>query len=656
MLSGWFNSPRRLIASFVLRLLIPAMAVAWLGRQLVAQGRELAAQQLGERREIAADRVIAELERLVSATDRQLTGVPGATVRSGDDAVTVTIDGALMEARPRDVLLYQPVLQLRPDPTTEFSTGEALELQSGPAAAIREYGLVASEASLPSIRAGALVRLARALKKAGRDAEALQAYTELENVSSTYIAGVPADLSARRARAALLQERGRVQELRQAAGSLRTDLLASRWLVDRGTFESYLQQAEAWLGTPADVANYREALSASVDWLFNQHQGEFLPAAGRRSMRFREMDVTILWHSNGKRLHALVAGPRFINREWLEPARAKLDHGAIEIALAVPDTPHATSGFIGPMARRSAGDTGLPWTVTITDVHSGPESAGLASQSRIVSAGVALLVLTMTTGGYLIARTIGRELAVARLQSDFVAAVSHEFRTPLTTLRQFTALLLEDDALGAPKRQSFYRAQARATDRLTSLVESLLDFGRMEAGAHPYRMEQVSVDRLVSETVDEFRRDPAVGDFFVRYAIEPAGAVVTGDRDALGRAIRNLLENAVKYSDPPRRVDVEVTREGASIALSVRDQGFGIAGDEQREIFKKFVRGATSRQRGIKGTGIGLAMVHHIVAAHEGRVTVESAIGRGSTFTIWLPVVEAVTSNIVVAEPRPREL
>lgn len=654
MVSGWFNSPRRLIVSFVLLLLIPAIAVACLGVQLIEQDRQLAARQLRERREIAAERIVAELGRAVAGAERRLTGdgLPDITFVSGDDAVVVSIHGFEIEVRPKDVLLYRPLRHQFADSEEQFSRGEVLEWRSRDTdAAIREYRALALRAKAPSVRAGALVRLARVLKNAGRHTAAMQAYMELEKLSSAYTAGVPADLAARRARAALLQELHRDDELRAVADSLRSDLLAARWIIDRGTFESYRQQTDMWLGYAVDVPKYRETLSASVEWLFNEYQRDSLTSSGRRSVRLRDTDVAILWHSDGNRLNALVAGPRFIEREWLGPARSRVERGPIDVTLAVPDaeTPHASSGGSATLVRRSAAETGLPWTVVVKDAQSGPESAGLATQARMMTAGVGLLLLTVITGGYLIARAIGLELAVARLQSDFVAAVSHEFRTPLTTLRQFTSLLLEDDELAPAKRRSFYHAQARATDRLTNLVESLLDFGRMEAGAHPYRMEQVNVERLVSDVVEDFRREPAAEGFSLECVLDSSAALVTGDRDAINRAIRNLLENAVKYSDTDRRIDVQVTREEMVVAVSVRDRGFGVGREEQREIFNKFVRGSASRRRGIKGTGIGLAMVRHIIAAHGGRVTLQSELGRGSTFTIWLPVVHPHPSTTVVA-------
>src|SRR5205085_10876933 len=123
---------------------------------------------------------------------------------------------------------------------------------------------------------------------------------------------------------------------------------------------------------------------------------------------------------------------------------------------------------------------------------------------RLLFGGLALLVGLVIAGGYFIVRAVSREFAVAQLQSDFVSAVSHEFRTPLTSLRQFTDLLNEDPDLPILKRRTIYQAQARATERLCRLVESLLDFGLIEAGSRPYRILRLSTLRLVSDIVDDF--------------------------------------------------------------------------------------------------------------------------------------------------------
>src|SRR5207302_636572 len=129
-----------------------------------------------------------------------------------------------------------------------------------------------------------------------------------------------------------------------------------------------------------------------------------------------------------------------------------------------------------------------------------------------------------------------RELAVARLQSDFVAAVSHEFRTPLTSLRQFTDMLRDHGSLTDERRRLCYDAQSRATDRLTRLVESLLDFGRMQAGAQPYRFERRDCTEVVERAVEDFRRDAQAAAYEIEFQGSGA-AEMELDSEALSRAI-----------------------------------------------------------------------------------------------------------------------
>jgi two-component system phosphate regulon sensor histidine kinase PhoR len=172
---------------------------------------------------------------------------------------------------------------------------------------------------------------------------------------------------------------------------------------------------------------------------------------------------------------------------------------------------------------------------------------------------------------------------------------------------------------------------------LQRLVESLLDFGRMEAGAHPYRLQRLDARELLRRVTDDFASEAAPQGFSIEATIPAASEFVLADPDALSRAVWNLLDNAVKYSGESRTVWIELDQAGGSIAIRVRDRGIGIPRTEQNEIFRKFVRGAEAQKQGVQGTGIGLAMVRHIVEGHRGSVQVESTPGQGSAFTILIP-------------------
>jgi signal transduction histidine kinase len=512
--SSWFGGPKRLLWSFAIVLLLPAVAVGWLGLRLIQQDRELESRQRRERRDIAGERVVAGLERAVSATERQLRAAsPGIDIPPDADAVLVTMGAAGLEASPATHLLFTPEPPpATPEPMVEFTDGEALEFGGAHARALQAYeGLARSPDE--AIRAGALVRIGRTLRKMGRSVEALPVYEELSRMTHARVVGLPADLVGRRARTALLAELNRPNELRASARTLQADLFARRWLLDRGTFESYAGQVREWTGEEPPAMAERAALSAAVDWLWQEWRRGSLASAGRAAHRHERDDVTVLWQpgaatgsGQGVRVVALVAGPRFRAREWLGSLSPP---GLLDVAFVHPDVqiPRAAPMPAVSALRRSAADTGLPWTLVLTDRPGASDLDASGTRRSVVVTGLALLLGVVLAGAVVVARSVSHELGVARLQSDFVSAVSHEFRTPLTSLQQFTSILNEDDEPPPDKRRAFYKAQARAVSRLQHLVESLLDFGRMEAGAYPYRHELVPVGPFVSGLVEAFRGD-----------------------------------------------------------------------------------------------------------------------------------------------------
>jgi signal transduction histidine kinase len=186
-------------------------------------------------------------------------------------------------------------------------------------------------------------------------------------------------------------------------------------------------------------------------------------------------------------------------------------------------------------------------------------------------------------------------------------------------------------------RKQSYEILSRESERLQHLVESLLDFGRFEAGGLEYRLEPMDAGALAGDIVDAFREGAGADGFRIELSGTECDLPIRADRDALTLALRNLLDNAVKYSGESRTVWVELAGADGLVTIRVRDRGIGIPPAEQRAIFDKFVRGSQVRAAGIKGTGIGLTLAGHIISAHGGRISVESAPGGGSAFTIELP-------------------
>jgi signal transduction histidine kinase len=638
---GWLP-PRRTVALFVAVAAVSVAALVWMGTRLLMQERALEGQRLQERRDAAADRVVAALEQALLAEERRLA-TPRATDLPDDDDVLVVVAGPSgITVSPEKALLFYPVVPAaREAPADVFSSAERLEFRerdyTGTVALLRPLAGSAD----PNVRAGAQLRLARNLRKAGRSDEALAVFGELCEGSAT-VSGLPAGLVGRSARCLLLEELGRRDELRQEAGLLRDGLASARWMLDRDTYLYYSGQAARWLGEQPAADAGRQALAEGVWWLWNNlpaEQGPQPDSMGRRSRRVQGVAVTVLWRASGDQVTALVAGPHYQQRHWFDPVFSGPDFSGVRISISDrgggPIFGAASSTGLPP-ALRSASVTALPWDVSVATANSDSTLGSFAQRRRLMIFSLALVILLVIAASYFAGRAVSRELAAATLQSDFVSAVSHEFRTPLTSMKQFTEMLVEDDNLPAEERREFYRAQERATQRLSRLVESLLDFGRMEAGARPYRLQPLDAAEFVRTVVEEFRQEGGHSGFTIECVVPEAAIPIDGDREALAQALWNLLDNAVKYSGDSRTVRVEV-EDGDRVSIRVRDQGLGITPAEQHRIFDKFARGSSAVRAGIKGTGIGLAMVRHIVDAHGGRVAVESRPGGESTFVIELP-------------------
>ena len=341
--------------------------------------------------------------------------------------------------------------------------------------------------------------------------------------------------------------------------------------------------------------------------------------------------ITLLWTRGSAGLRALAAGQAYLQRNWLDPLAPLADRLGVEIAVKEMNPGAAAA------TERPPSTTGLPWTVLVASKDVQAEMDAFAGRRNLLLGVFALLAIVIAAGSYSVARAIAHEFAVMRLQSDFVSAVSHEFRTPLTSLRQLSETLNSDRPLEEDRRRKYFQALDRATRRLQKLVEGLLDFGRMESGAMVYRKRELDAGDLVASLADEFQRESADSGCQIELKAADDIPSIYADPEALGNAVWNLLDNAVKYSPDCRSIGVEVEREGTGLAIRVRDRGVGIPADEQRRILRKFVRGTAAQTLGIKGTGIGLAMVKHVVDAHGGALRLESEPGQGSTFTIWLP-------------------
>jgi len=248
------------------------------------------------------------------------------------------------------------------------------------------------------------------------------------------------------------------------------------------------------------------------------------------------------------------------------------------------------------------------------------------------------LLVVLAFGAFLIVRTIAHEIEILKIKSDFVSSVSHEFKTPLTSIKALMERLVDGKVRDAGKMDQYFQIIAQDTDKLTRLVNNLLDFSKIEEGKKEYALSDADIVRIATEQVQGFKNERALAGREIRLEITGEIPTLRADADALSRALANLLSNAMKFTPLGKAIRVGLSSDGENVVLEVEDEGIGIHADEVGKVFEKFFQGRNVLDQSVKGTGLGLTLVKHIVEAHGGRILVESRLGLGSKFSMVFPI------------------
>lgn len=637
--------------------------LGWLGWKSLKGQEAIAEQERVDRLDTSTNLVVSRIQQSLTDIESELAGL--ATIAEPDlvkaasdyggripsDGLLVIFSSGAVQAYPAGRLLYFPAVPIHEEHiVSAFAAGEAYEDRDDLAGAIQYFDELKKTTDDVLTRAGALVRLARDQRRIGRLDQALGTYSELAQLGAVSSVVGPSDLLAWRKRCEILRELGLMADLAREARALESELNRGHWPLTHQAYDDYVREVRQWIASsggasraPADPDALTSSLAETVDDLWEQWQRNPRPPGLqtlRKSSDSGGGQILTIGRGAPDRFVGLVAGPGFLLERVGRPLRGVSQSENVEVELGTLEGQNVLEpGPLTPGGARKTivAETRLQWQVRVVSSEAAGGST-LTGGGWLLAGGLSFVFLLVVAGTYFSARAMAREMEATRLQSDFVAAVSHEFRTPLTLLRQFSDMLAEGRVSSDEERSKYYAALQRGTRRLTRLVENLLDFQRLEAGSQAFKLKPLAAQEWVEGLTSEFQEEVRSQGYGVEVNWEgPPGVIVRADETVLGRALWNLLDNAVKYSPDCKTIWVDGRLDGDRVTIGVRDRGIGVPSEEQRAIFGKFVRGASSNGHVVKGTGLGLALVQQIVQAHGGTVRLESTVGEGSTFWISLP-------------------
>jgi len=652
-------------AIFAVVMLVFIIALAWLGWILIEQDRELTTQRKRDSIEASVAEASATLTIQIAEQQQQLQHFlfdwhPDANLSestaqreflAGEVALVINQEG--IRAYPDSALRYYPIENAGQVDDPRLLEADRLEFRQN---ALRRASSILEELSRhtnPNTRAGALARLARIRRKQNRNEEALNQYLQLTQITTASVAGVPAVLLGLYGRCSILESQESYDLLGEGAVQLGESLLKGGYPISKSTYQFYAQSVVDWAysaGT-ASVAPWIESLNRShipseaaiiLHGIWKGWRNGRESSEGIRSARIDSALVVLHWVGSDNQFVGILGDASFVRNRWFPSLGTAFE--ATGIGLSITDDSGNQLFSMGQpsgniQATRTRASAGQTWTLTSYVTESFEVEPQNRTRRRILLGSLLLVIGIVATSTYFLSRALRREVAVAQLQSDFVSAVSHEFRTPLTSMREITEMLSSGRVQSPEHIQEFYSVLDKESRRLSRLVEGLLNFGRMEAGGFPYVFESLALGDLVSETVAAFKNETSLGDDDLPVFID-VNPNCNLDRDTFTLALWNLLDNALKYSGDHPEIHVAVSTQDLAARVAVSDNGPGISASDQAHIFDKFVRGSDRALAGVKGTGLGLALVKRIVDAHGGNIILESERNVGSTFTLIVPIRE----------------
>jgi len=670
-------------------------------RALVEKERLEDTRRAADRVTRAVDDALTSSEGALANTVGELAGKPAAELASALEKLAAgnpligqafQLEG-LKEVRfPLRKLLYvadgsreagsSPAAAL--SSPAEFQVAQRLEFrQKDYLGALAAYRRALKKVNDPRLEGLVLNAIARVQRKSGLLQEAVSTYEEIvRGHGGTIIpGGMPLGPSARLEISALSRELKDFPKSLQTSLGLYKSLLGREWILERAEFDFFVERAktlaeEVLAGQPAglDVAAYQSELKTLEAEEAEQRDKT------ERMIAFEEDAGPALESKLG--VGADQTNPSFSrfpldirnNSYFVSMARPAASPGdaSIDAWGFIIDAENLRENVLRPALRNEFPSGEMTWTVKTKDgaiiISSENSPAGpvtsrasfvsntpdwhlefhqppprlirtfLLSRRGLYSFVFLLIAGILAFGLVLTIRSVSHELELARMKSDFVSTVSHEFKSPLTSIRQLSEMLQSGRVPSEERRQQYYDVLLEQSERLALLTDNILSLAKIEEGRAEFAFETTDISALLANAVSSFQERVRHEGFDIELNIQGRIPHAAVDRTALSQAITNLLDNAIKYSGDSRKVAVSASAEEQFVVIAVQDFGVGIKKGDIDRVFERFFRGGDELTRTVKGSGLGLTLVKEIVEAHRGKVLVESEPGKGSVFSIRLPL------------------
>ena len=632
--------PTRQIAFFLVAIASPCALLVVLTLRMLVQDGELADKRIAdERRRIAVDVRQALLARVESLRILALaTSDAAAPELPADVALVARVEAGRVVLPWETAVLMASRTPDDPRVREMIRAGEQREFiarQFNDAATA--YQRAADVARHPLHRASAQLLAARALVKAGREGEARQIATAILRLQADVVDDQAIPLVVYAARLLSDRRHAVVEDAQPILEHLRR-VVSSRAIGPAALYMARDVTRQLMPTVPA-----LEPQIAEIGRLVDQRARDI-----EQSLEFRSDFSTLGLPA------ARVAGePLWISygpnaATWLVTLSPATDVPVVVAIRAEPVLTAVGTGFGVAVGSSAQGEPLTPTFPGLTASLPPQALAKLSAETRrqrpFYLAALALVVSVALVGTYLFWRDVRREARLAEMRSQFVASVSHELKTPLTAIRMFAETLLMRRSTPADVQQEYLETIVNESERLTRLLNNVLDFSNIESGTKAYRLEPHSLADAVRAAAKAIHYPFAQQGFQLHVAIDEEVPAVAADPDAIEQAVLNLLSNAMKYSGDARAVDLQLTQHGDRAVIRVTDHGIGIPVAEQSRIFDKFYRVRDAGTERIAGTGLGLTLVDHVARGHGGTVVVQSAPGQGSTFALELPLLPATAA------------